>query len=287
MLSDKRAALVRNLPMTEQAPPPTSPLATPEPWTLVSDAYAAELLPLFEPFSRDALKLAELPRFPRIADVATGPGTLALIAAKDGANVSALDFSDNMIAQLRRRVAEAHIAGIEAEVGDGQALPFRSDAYDGAFSMFGLMFFPDRAAGFRELLRILRPRGRAVVSSWAPYRGPMLVLMESLTAVLPDMPFKNAGWPLSDPAEFAREMEGVGFRDVAVHSATHGMTAPSLAEFWASVQRSMAPVVLRRHRVGEERWAGTAARIFERLRSELGDGPLNVPLTALLGVGTK
>src|SRR5262245_60640848 len=124
MRPDNLAPLTRNAPVTEQSPPPVSPLATPEPWTLVADAYAAELLPLFEPFSRDALRLAELPPSPRIADVATGPGTLALMAAESGATVSALDFSESMIVQLRRRAADARVAGIEAEVGDGQALPF-------------------------------------------------------------------------------------------------------------------------------------------------------------------
>jgi SAM-dependent methyltransferase len=273
--------------MTQQASPSESPLATPEPWTLVADAYSTELLPLFEPFSRDALKLAELPRSPRIADVATGPGTLALMAAEGGASVSALDFSDSMIAQLRRRVAEAHLGGIEAEVGDGQALPFSSDAYDGAFSMFGLMFFPDRAAGFRELLRILRLRGRAVVGSWAPYQGAFLTLMQSLSAVLPDFPFKNAGWPLSDPDVFAREMEAAGFRDVTIHNVTHSKAAPSPAELWALAQRTMAPVVLLRRRMGEERWTGIARRVSERLRGELGDGPVDVSLTAYLGAGSK
>ncbi len=38
-----------------------SPLATPEPWSLVADAYTAELLPQFELFVRDALQLAALP----------------------------------------------------------------------------------------------------------------------------------------------------------------------------------------------------------------------------------
>jgi SAM-dependent methyltransferase len=253
----------------------------------VADAYAAELLPLFEPFSRDALRLAGLPPSPRIVDVATGPGTLALLAAADGAKVSAIDFSAPMITRLRQRLRDGDISGIEARVGDGQALPFDTAAYDGAFSMFGLMFFPDRAAGFRELFRVLRSRGRAVVSSWAPYQGPFLVVMESLGAVLPDLPFKNGGWPLSDPDCFTREMQDAGFTNVTIHSITHCKTTSSSAELWASVQRTMAPIVLLRRRMGEERWTEIAGRIVARLRGALGDGPVEVPLTAYLGVGKK
>ena len=41
--------------------PKQSPLASPEPWSLVSDDYTQELLPMFELFSRDALELAPTP----------------------------------------------------------------------------------------------------------------------------------------------------------------------------------------------------------------------------------
>ena len=47
------------------------------------------------------------PRGARIADVAAGPGTLTLLAAKTrDARVSAIDFSENMVAALRARVIE-------------------------------------------------------------------------------------------------------------------------------------------------------------------------------------
>ena len=37
-------------------PTPPSPLGTPEPWELVSDAYLAEVTPMFEAFARDAMR---------------------------------------------------------------------------------------------------------------------------------------------------------------------------------------------------------------------------------------
>ncbi len=99
----------------DQGTPPASPLATPEPWSLVADAYTAELLPQFELFAADALQLATLPKSPRIVDVATGPGTLALIAAKDhGAHVSAIDFSPTMIANLQRRAEQDRLSPTNA-----------------------------------------------------------------------------------------------------------------------------------------------------------------------------
>jgi 2-polyprenyl-3-methyl-5-hydroxy-6-metoxy-1,4-benzoquinol methylase len=111
-----------------------NPLATSEPWDLVAPGYAAEALPYFEVFSRAALRAAALPADARIVDVAAGPGTLSLLAAAAGARVSAIDISERMLAAFRARAAAAGLAGaIDVRLGDAQALPFDSGAYDGAF----------------------------------------------------------------------------------------------------------------------------------------------------------
>src|SRR6185436_8525892 len=154
-------------PMSNPAAP-ASPLASSGPWDLVSSAYAEELVPQLSPYAEDALRLAGVADGARVLDVACGPGTLAMLAARRGARVDALDFAAGMIDQLRSAIARDSIEGVTARIGDGQALPFDGGTYDAAFSMFGLMFFPDRARGFAELRRCLKDGGVAVVSSWLP-----------------------------------------------------------------------------------------------------------------------
>ena len=77
--------------------PKQSPLASPEPWSLVADDYTLELLPMFELFSRDALALAPTPPGARLLDVAAGPGTLTLLAVQSGRSLSAIAFSPQMV----------------------------------------------------------------------------------------------------------------------------------------------------------------------------------------------
>ena len=128
------------------APPPPSPLGTMEPWNLVATGYAAEALPYFQVFAKAALDCLNPGADARIVDVAAGPGTLSLLAAAAGMRVSAIDFSESMVAAFRERAQRANLMDrIDLRQGDGQQLPFESVAYDAAFSMFGLMFFPDRA----------------------------------------------------------------------------------------------------------------------------------------------
>jgi len=268
-------------------PPPSSPLATPEPWDLVAAAYAAEALPYFQIFAREALAHAALEPGARVLDVAAGPGTLSLLAAAAGARVSAIDFSERMVAELESRRAAAGLASaVDVRVGDGQQLPFESGTYDVAFSMFGLMFFPDRAAGFREMRRVLKPGGRAIVSSWVPFDGPFGAIMKTAAEFLPGLPLGGgAKQPLASPAEIEAEMSAAGFSAVTVVTLPQELTAPSFDAFWTAMQRTNAPLVLVRHRVGAERWATVGPQIRERLRATLGDGPLVAGRGAYLGIG--
>jgi SAM-dependent methyltransferase len=271
--------------MTSPAPP--SPLATPRPWDLVSSDYAAELAPFFTRFAEDALARIALAPGARFLDVAAGPGTLAFVAARAGARVSTIDFSPAMTAQLRARAAREQVT-VDARVGDGQALPFPDAAFDAAGSMFGLMFFPDRARGFRELARVLVPDGRAVVTSWQPSeRAPAFqALLGAIREEMPGLPFGGAEAPLGAPATCIAEMSAGGFADVEVVERTHTLRFPSLDELWAWGARTTAPVVLLRERLGAG-WPRFAEGVAARLRAKLGAGPQELPMPAYLTFGRR
>ncbi|WP_438029245.1 class I SAM-dependent methyltransferase [Sorangium sp. So ce233] len=266
---------------------PPSPLATPIAWNMVAADYAVDIVPHFEKYAADALRLADVGPGARVLDVAAGPGTLSLLAARE-ARVTAVDFAPAMVERLRERAARAGLA-VDAQVGDGMALPFEDGSFDAAFSMFGLMFFPDRDRGFRELFRVLRPGGRAVVGSWAPMdRAPILAeLFSAIRAELPGLPFGEGKAPLGDPGELRAEMEAAGFRDVSVREVEHPMEAPSTEELWARLRRGNAPLVLLRDKLGAARWDELGQAIFARLLARFGDGPQRLSMVANLGAGTR
>jgi SAM-dependent methyltransferase len=265
--------------------PAPSPLATVEPWDLVAAAYAAEALVHFEVYAREAIRLAALPPAPRVADVAAGPGTISVQVAAAGGRASAIDLSAAMLAELRRRADEAGVAAaIEVHHGDAQTLPFDSGAYDAAFSMFGLMFFPDRHAGLLEMRRVLKPGGRGVVSSWVPFTGPFGELMSTMRELIPGLPLGGGKQAMSTPEEVAGEMQAAGFRDVRVELVPHAITSPSFDEFWSAMERTNAPLVLLQKRLGP-RWTEVAPKVRERVRATLGDGPIVTGRGAYVGLG--
>jgi SAM-dependent methyltransferase len=266
--------------------PKPSPLAGPEPWNLVADDYTLESLPWFEAYAKAALELAPTVAGARVLDVAAGPGTITLLAAEAGRSVSAIDFSPQMVTNLRRRLNGAQL-GADVQVGDAQSLPWGDAEFDAAFSMFGLMFFPDRARGFAELRRVLKPGASAVVSSWAPFEGLFKSVMAAMAEVLPDIPSSTGKGPLGDPDEFAAEMTAAGFVDVRVVPKTHAEQAESVRAVWGVFERTNAPMVLLKRSLGEAKWAEATRGVLSRLEREYGTGAVEIGSTALLGVGKK
>ena len=266
------------------APPP---LATPLPWDLVAEAYDAEVAPTFAQFAREALRLAAPAPGSRLADVACGPGTLALEAARAGFTVDAIDFSPEMIDRLEQRRKAGGLRGVHARLGDGQALPLADGAYGGAFSLFGLMFFPDRARGFSELRRILRRGARAVVSSWQPMERSraLSTLFTAVQQALPPGAAPPRPPPPLETEEACRAEMEASFGEVMVHPVSVQAPFPSAAAMWESIERTMAPLVLTRRALGEATWAAVSARARGALAESLGGGPVALDLNAWLTVG--
>lgn len=272
--------------MTSAAP--MSPLAIASTWDLVSPAYTREIAPLFEAFATQALDLAAVPGGGRVLDVAAGPGTLSFLAAARGLSVTGLDFSPQMIDQLRARAAREGVANIEALVGDGTALPFPDASFDGAFSMFGLMFFPDRAAGFRELCRVLRPGAPAVVSSWTDLsRDPVLAaVFGKLGELLNRGGSARPAFPLTTPEECRAEMSAGGFVEVDIVEGGITSTAPSAEAFIAHMVRTNAIVALTKQSMGDA-FTAIESALVAHLRESAGKGEIAATMRANLMFGRR
>ena len=105
-------------------------------------------------------------------DVACGSGKLTAelgrIAGLNG-RVVGLDFSPEMLA-----IARLRHPGIEFTEGDALSLPFEDASFDAATVAFGLRNLADPVRGLREMTRVLKPGGRAVVLEFVkPPRGPV------------------------------------------------------------------------------------------------------------------
>jgi ubiquinone/menaquinone biosynthesis C-methylase UbiE len=128
-------------------------------------------LPREGPGNRDctarALALARpLPEWPRVLDVACGPGmqTMDLAALLPDAGIVAVDSHAPFLAEVQRRAVDGGAADRVATVlGDMAALPFPADSFDlvwceGAAYIMGL------AQALRAWRPLLSPRGRLALT---------------------------------------------------------------------------------------------------------------------------
>ncbi len=115
----------------------------------------------------------------RILDLGCGTGDLALEALRQcpDAAVVGVDPSQGMLAAARKKAAASRQGGaISFQVGDGTALAFADDSFDGAVSAFVLRNLADRPRAFAELHLVLRPGGRVVHAEATEPACPVLRL---------------------------------------------------------------------------------------------------------------
>ena len=102
-----------------------------------------------------------------LLDVACGAGNATIPAAREGARVSGLDFSPDLLAIARERAADAMVE-VDWIEGDAQELPFDDARFDRVISTFGHMFAPDHQRTGAEMRRVCRPGGTIAVACWTP-----------------------------------------------------------------------------------------------------------------------
>jgi SAM-dependent methyltransferase len=266
-----------------------SPDQLPSGWTDGAADYDTWFAPVTRSFAADAVRLLGLGEGTRFLDVAAGTGALAMAAAAAGAAVAATDFAPGMVALLAERFAEAGLPGSVTRM-DGQALDLPDASFDVAGSLFGLIFFPDMAAGVRELLRVVRPGGRILVGAWhrSGFALPYAVMRALRTAVPGMMRPQDEPVPfrLGNRDDVERLLVEAGAREVHVEVATHVAEVPDPAGMFRAVPQWAAPLRPLFEGLSPEQLDRAAFAFAEQITAG-GDPVGRLPGTALLGVGVR
>jgi ubiquinone/menaquinone biosynthesis methyltransferase len=115
------------------------------------------------------VRLAAPARGARALDLATGTGDIAFALQGSGADVVGLDVTQRMIELASAKASRSMTSMVSSMsapplflVGDMVALPFQAASFDLVTTGYGLRNVPDLTAAVDEMLRVLKPGGRAL-----------------------------------------------------------------------------------------------------------------------------
>ena len=191
---------------------PTANLDQQEFWNNFKGKLWVDMQPrideMLRPFGEKAMSALNPQSGEKILEIGCGTGTMTLALAdriKTSGEVLGADISRPMLQKAIARakaISEQSIAFVET---DAQVHAFPKGIFDAIFSRFGVMFFEDPIAAFRNFHSAVRPGGRLAYVCWADRKdNPWIRIPTGASKAFLDIPPP----PEDDaPGQFAMERE--------------------------------------------------------------------------------
>jgi demethylmenaquinone methyltransferase / 2-methoxy-6-polyprenyl-1,4-benzoquinol methylase len=121
-------------------------------------------------------KLADL-KPKKILDVATGTGDVAILSYRilQPEQITGIDLSNKMLEIGREKIAKLRLQDkIQLAKGDSETIKYADNSFDAVTVAFGVRNFEHLEKGLQEMLRVLRPGGRAVILEFSKPTMPVI-----------------------------------------------------------------------------------------------------------------
>lgn len=183
------------------------------PWLEAADGLEASMKDVFQAL----FAAAELQKGERVLDVGCGTGPTLATASElvgDKGMITGIDIAPPLAARAKER----GLPNVNVVVGDAGTYPFDNAAYDKVIANFGVMFFADNVAGFRNLRSAIKPGGRMAATVWAaPIDNPWFAVPRKIVdEFVADVPRPDPAGPgpmrFAKPEGLAAILEEAGWR---------------------------------------------------------------------------
>ena len=228
-------------------------------------------------------------------DLASGTGEPAISIAKrvgDSGHVVALDLSSELLEIAKQRAAQRGLSNLTTRVADAHELPFSDATFDLATCRFGVMFFCEVAKALRELLRVLKPGGRACFIAWGPFEQPYWASTMGIVHKHVGGPLLAPGGPdmfrFSNPGSLTAALREAGFCEIEEETKTLPWSWPGpVEEVWEYAQSVSTPFRPLLERVPEELWPQVNADVHAAVRPYSDEDNVNFGVRVVMASGRK
>lgn len=125
---------------------------------------------------KKAVRLLRSTEPKKILDLATGTGDFAIALLKlNPEEVVGVDISQGMLdVGIQKMKKRGHDKIVRMQIGDSENLPFDTDYFDALTVGFGVRNYENLEAGLTEMLRVIRPGGKAAILEFSkPKKFPI------------------------------------------------------------------------------------------------------------------
>ncbi len=172
---------------------------------------------------------------------------------------------------------------VEFTVANAMDLPFGDSEFDMIVCQFGVMFFPDKPASYREAARVLRSEGYYIFNVWGPMsENPYSQMAYDVSAkIFPEDPpgFYKVPFHYGDPSDVKKDLAAAGWHKVE-HETIHLKKTIENPEAFANALVYGNPLIDEIRDRGGVDPETVAAAMLDAIHSTFGPGPLVMPLEA-------
>jgi len=248
---------------------------------------------IFEDYANDIARRAADLKPSRVLEIASGTGIVSRQLRNhlpESASLVVTDLNPPMLEVARSKFRPEE--QVEFAPANAMGFDYPDGHFDLAVCQFGVMFFPDKQASFREALRVLSSSGTYLLSTWgAQADNPFAQITQDLVSeTFPDdtpgfyrVPFSYPG-----PDQVISDLTAAGFVNVAHDTITIQKTVTDLHKFARGLVfgNPLNDEIKARGGIGvtsEE----FAVRLEKRFREAWGEAPTNMPLQATVFTAQK
>lgn len=181
-----------------------------------------------------------VPEGGKVLDIATGTGDVALKVAAttpDSVTIIGEDFTQGMLVLGQEKIKRSRFAKrISLVNAPCEEIPHPDNLFDGITIAFGIRNVVDRVAGLREMCRVLKPGGRAVILEFSNPRNrffraayqfyfrqllPFIGGLFSKRSAYQYLPDSVLEFPSQE--EFSSMLSAAGFSETQYYNLTFGI----------------------------------------------------------------